>query len=153
MALFDPAEGPPVIRHPGSYNANPVSLSAAATTLELLTPEAVSVLNARGASLRRRIADTLSAAGVTADVTGLGSLFAIHFTDGPVRDFPSAARADAAVRHRLFLGLYNQGVLVDPRGVGCASLATGDAEIDRFAERLESVLARLASRGPVPTAS
>jgi glutamate-1-semialdehyde 2,1-aminomutase len=153
MALFDPAKGPPVIRHPGSYNANPVSLIAAATTLELLTPEAVSVLNARGATLRRRIADALSAAGVPADVTGLGSLFAVHFTEGPVKDHPAAAAADAALRHRFFLGLYTQGVLVDPRGVGCASLATGDAEIERFIEGVESVLLRLAALGPVPTAS
>jgi glutamate-1-semialdehyde 2,1-aminomutase len=153
MALFDPAAGPPVIRHPGSYNANPVSLVAAAITLELLTREAVSGLNERGASLRRRIADALSAAGVPADVTGLGSLFAVHFTETPVRDYPTAAGADAELRHRFFLGLYNQGVLVDPRGVGCASLATGDAEIDRFAERLESVLPRLAAPRAVSTAS
>ena len=153
MALFDPATGPPAIRHPGSYNANPVSLIAAATTLELLTREAVSILNARGANLRRRIADALASAGVAADVTGLGSLFAVHFTETPVTDYPSAAGADAGLRHRFFLGLYNQGVLVDPRGVGCASLATGDAEIDSFVERLESLLPRLAAPRPVPTAS
>ena len=37
MALFDPSQGPPAIPHPGSYNANPVSLAAGLATLELLT--------------------------------------------------------------------------------------------------------------------
>lgn len=46
-----------------------------------------------------------------------------------------------------------EGVLVDPRGGGCASLATGDAEIDRFVERLESLRPRPAALGPVRTAS
>ena len=32
MALFDPSRGPPAIPHPGSYNANPVSLAAGLAT-------------------------------------------------------------------------------------------------------------------------
>jgi len=55
MAMFDPSRGRPQIPHPGSYNANPMSLVAGATTLELLTGEAIRLLNFRGESLRRQI--------------------------------------------------------------------------------------------------
>ena len=48
MALFDPSRGPPAIPHPGSYNANPVSLAAGLASMELLTREAVARLNADG---------------------------------------------------------------------------------------------------------
>ena len=56
MALFDPSRGPPAIPHPGSHNANPVSLAAGLATLELLTREAVERLNATGERVRNGLA-------------------------------------------------------------------------------------------------
>jgi glutamate-1-semialdehyde aminotransferase len=41
------------------------------------------------------------------------------------------------------LALFNEGTLIDPRGGGSLSTACGDAEVDRFIEALEAVLARL----------
>jgi glutamate-1-semialdehyde 2,1-aminomutase len=84
-------------------------------------------------------------AGVPAQVTGLGSLFAIHLTSQPVRSYRDTMRADADLRHRIFLGLFEEGVLIDPRGVGCVSAAIGDAEINRFVGALRAVLRRLAT--------
>jgi len=143
MELFDPSRGPPVIPHPGSYNANPVSLAAGLATMELLTREAVEQLNAAGERLRTALDQVFAEAGVPASITGLGSLFGIHLTEGPVRTIRDAARADASLRHRIFLGLYVEGILIDPRGVGTLSTAIGDAEIDEFLAALRSVLSRL----------
>jgi glutamate-1-semialdehyde 2,1-aminomutase len=145
MAMFDPSRRRPQIPHPGSYNANPISLVAGATTLELLTDEAVRLLNLRGESLREQIRMVSEDAGVPAQVTGLGSLFAIHLTSQPVRSYRDTMRADADLRHRIFLGLFEEGVLIDPRGVGCVSAAIGDAEIGRFVGALRAVLRRLAT--------
>lgn len=144
MALFDPSRGRPAVPHPGSYNANPISLVAGATTLELLTPEAIALLNQRGETLRDRLRSVLREAGVAAQVTGLGSLFAIHLTPHPVRNARDAMLADEGLRHRIFLGLYNEGVLIDPRGVGTISTAIGDAEVERFTDALRTVLGGVA---------
>lgn len=149
MALFDPTRGRPLIPHPGSLNANPVSLVAGSTTLEILDEEAIGLLNERGDELRARVRDVFADAHVDVQVTGLGSLFALHLTSRPVRAYRDALAEDAALRHRLFLGLFNHGVLIDPRGVGCLSLATGEAEIDRFIDALRSAVAGLADREPV----
>lgn len=143
MALFDPSRGPPVIPHPGSYNANPVSLAAGLATLELLTREAIARLNRIGNRVRVGLAQVFAESGVPATVTGLGSLFGIHMTRGPVRTIRDAARADAALRHRLFLGLYAEGVLLDPRGAGTLSTAIGPAEIEEFLRAAAAVVARL----------
>jgi glutamate-1-semialdehyde 2,1-aminomutase len=143
MALFDPSHGPPVIPHPGSYNANPVSLGAGLATLELLTRDAVARLNAMGDRLRSGLVAVFAEAGIPVSVSGLGSLFGIHLTEGPVRTIRDAARADADLRHRIFLGLYLEGVLIDPRGVGTVSTAIGDAELEEFLAALRTVLARL----------
>lgn len=145
MAMFDPSRGRPKIPHPGSYNANPVSLVAGAATLDLLTNEVVGLLNLRGEYLRSRIREAFEDAGIVVQVTGLGSLFAIHLTSRPVRSYRDTIGAEADLRHRIFLGLFGEGVLIDPRGVGCVSAAVGEAEIERFVDSLQTVLRALAS--------
>jgi glutamate-1-semialdehyde 2,1-aminomutase len=144
MAMFDPSRGRLQIPHPGSYNANPISLVAGATTLELLTDDVVQLLNLRGETLRRQISTAFEDAGLPAQVTGFGSLFAIHLTAQPVKSYRDTMRADADLRHRIFLSLFNEGVLIDPRGVGCVSAAIGEAEIDQFVGALQVVLRTLA---------
>ena len=144
MAMFDPSHGRPRIPHPGSYNANPISLVAGETTLGLLTGEAIRLLNRRGESLRQQIRMAFEDAGLPAQVTGLGSLFAVHLTSQPVKSYRDTMGADSDLRHRIFLGLFKEGVLIDPRGVGCASVAIGEAEIDYFVDALRTVLRTLA---------
>ncbi len=145
MAMFDPSHGGrPQIPHPGSYNANPVSLVAGATTLELLTGEAIQELNLRGESLRHQIRLAFEDVDRPMQVTGLGSLFAIHLTSQPVKRYRDTLGANADLRHRVFLGLFKEGVLIDPRGVGCVSAAIGEAEIDQFVGALRAVLRTLA---------
>jgi glutamate-1-semialdehyde 2,1-aminomutase len=143
MAMFDPSRGRPRIPHPGSFNANPVSLVAGATTLELLTNEVVRLLNLRGEYLRRQIRETFEEFGLPAQVTGLGSLFAVHLTSQPVKSYRDTIGADADLRHRMFLSLFKEGVLIDPRGVGSVSMAIGEAEIDQFVDALRTVLRTL----------
>jgi glutamate-1-semialdehyde 2,1-aminomutase len=144
MAVFDPSAGPPAVPHPGSYNANPLCLAAAGATLDVLDRDAVKALNHRGDEVRSGAARALAAAGLPACVTGLGSLFAVHFTEGPVRSYRDAVQGDAAMRLRFFLGLFAEGVLVDPRGVGCVSLAIGDAEVEALVAAVRAVSGRLA---------
>ena len=137
MALFDPTAGRPAVPHPGSYNANPMSLAAGAATLELLTPEAIARINDLGDRLRAALQRIMDGR-VPARVTGLGSLFGIH---------PAGAPGDAAeVRRRLYLGLYNRGVLIDPRGVGTISTVLGEDELACLLEAAEEVVSGMARR-------
>jgi glutamate-1-semialdehyde 2,1-aminomutase len=143
MAMFDPSHGRPAIPHPGSYNANPISMVAGTVTLELLTAEAIEGLNARGAALREDMEAAFADAGIPAQITGLGSLFAIHLTGQAVRSYRDTLESAADLRHQIFLGLYNEGILIDPRGVGNVSTVIGDAEIASFGVALRSVLGRV----------
>lgn len=144
MELFDPSRGPPAIPHPGSYNANPIGLVAGAATLELLTPSVIEQLNSRGQAVRAMLAAVFAEAGISAQITGLGSLFAIHLTDQPVRSYRDTLGSRTALRHEIFLGLYNEGVLIDPRGVGNLSTVIAEAEIRKLESALHRVLSRLA---------
>ena len=143
MTMFDPSRGNPQVPHPGSYNANPVSLVAGVSVLESLTAEVIRLLNSRGESLRHQMRAAFDDASLPVQITGLGSLFAIHLTSRPVESYRGAMHADASLRHRTFLGLFNEGILIDPRGVGCISVAIGETEIARFIDTLRSVLRKL----------
>jgi glutamate-1-semialdehyde 2,1-aminomutase len=143
MALFDPSQGRPPIPHPGSHNANPIGMVAGAVTLELLTPRAIELLNTKGAMVRQALAAAFADAGIAAQITGLGSLFAIHLTGRPVRSYRDTLGSDTELRHQIFLGLFNEGVQIDPRGVGNVSTAIGRDEISRLGVALRSILSRL----------
>jgi glutamate-1-semialdehyde 2,1-aminomutase len=142
MALFDPSQGNPAIPHPGSYNANPIGMTAGAVTLELLTPTAIEELNEKGAVVRQDLEIAFAEVGVAAQITGLGSLFAIHIIGHPVRSYRDTVGSDTVLRHRLFLGLFNEGVQIDPRGVGNVSTVIGQDEIHQLAAAVRSVLKR-----------
>ena len=140
MDLFDPTNGRPAIHHGGSFNANPLSLVAGATTLEQLTPKEYRRLAELGAQLRGKLEDLFAETEVEAQVTGIGSLFAFHFTGQPVKNYRDAQAGDAAMRHQVLIGMINQGVVIDPRGAGSLSFCIGDEEIDTFIGSLRSVL-------------
>jgi len=142
MSLFDPSRHAPAIPHPGSLNANPVSLTAGVAALRLLDAASMERINRLGAQLREGLQACFDERGVAARVTGLGSLFGIHFADDPVTSYRQVMRADTGRRHLLFLGLLNEGMVLDPRGVGCVSTVMGEAEVTDFIEAAGRVLDR-----------
>jgi glutamate-1-semialdehyde 2,1-aminomutase len=145
MAMFDPSSGRLLIPHPGSHNANPIGMVAGTATLELLTRPALDQLNARAETLRAELTLAFTEAGIPVQITGLGSLFAMHLTDQPVRSYRDTLEVPGDLRHQIFLGLFNEGILIDPRGVGNMSTALGAEHIQQFGGALRIVLGRLIS--------
>ena len=145
MAMFDPSSGRLLIPHPGSHNANPIGMVAGTATLELLTRPALDQLNARAETLRAELTLAFTEAGIPVQITGLGSLFAMHLTDQPVRSYRDTLEVPGDLRHQIFLGLFNEGILIDPRGVGNMSTALGAEHIQQFGGALRTVLGRLIS--------
>lgn len=87
----------------------------------------------------RQVCDELE---VAAQVTGLGSLFGIHLTDQPVRNYRDIAAGNSGLRGQVFLGLLNEGVLVAPNLVGALSTAITKIEMDAFVDTFKRVLER-----------
>jgi glutamate-1-semialdehyde aminotransferase len=77
-----------------------------------------------------------------AQVTGLGSLFWLHWTTEALTDYRSTRPKDAEMALRVFVGLINEGILLTQRGLGACSLAMNDEDADRFVNALARVLAR-----------
>jgi glutamate-1-semialdehyde 2,1-aminomutase len=142
MAAYDPRRGGARISHGGTFNANPVTMAAGAATLNALTPEAYTRLDALGERLRGGVTRLLTATRRRGQVTGVGSLFCLHWTSGPLTDYRSSRPKDPEAPARVFLGLLNEGILLTQRGLGACSLAMTDEDIDRFINALARVLAR-----------
>lgn len=141
MALYDPTGGPKV-SHAGTFNANPVTMLAGAVTLEQLTPDVYRRLAELTEELRRGIRRVCSELEVPVQVTGLGSLFGVHFTHRPVRNYRDIAAGDAGLKEQVFLGLMNEGILMAPNLVGALSTAIAENEITTFVDAFKRVLKR-----------
>jgi len=142
MDFYDPRKGGARISHGGTFNANPVTMAAGLATMNALTPDAYARLEALGERLRGGIARLLAATRRRGQVTGLGSLFWLHWTSEALTDYRSARPKDGETPQRLFLGLLNEGILLTQRGLGACSLAMTDEDVDRFINALARVLAR-----------
>ena len=141
MELYDPTKGPKV-SHAGTFNANPVTMVAGAVTLENLTPDVYRDLAELTELLRQGIRRVCSDLEVPVQVTGLGSLFGIHFTGQPIVNYRDIAAEDAALRGQVFLGLMNEGILMASNLVGGLSTALGEEEVNTFVGALQTILER-----------
>ena len=143
MDLYDPSQtGGPRVAHAGTFNANPMTMLAGAATLDELTPEVYQKLEEMTDYLRSEILKVGAELEVPIQVTGLGSLFGIHFTSEELVGYRDIAAEDSAFRHKVFLGLLNEGILMASNLVGAVSTEIGKTEIDTFTAALRRVLER-----------
>jgi len=142
MDFYDPRKSGARISHGGTFNANPVTMAAGIATLNALTPEAYARLDALGERLRGGVTRLLAATRRRGQVTGVGSLFWLHWTTESLSDYRSAKAKDSGAAMRVFLGLLNEGILMTQRGLGACSLAMTDEDVDRFINALARVNAR-----------
>jgi glutamate-1-semialdehyde 2,1-aminomutase len=145
MAVFDHTRGPRV-HHGGTFNGNPVSMTAGLATLRKMTPAAFARLDRLGEALREKLRALLGRRSVPARVYGRGSLFCVRLTEEPLRDWRSLTRH---VRSQPLYGqicheMLARGIVVSPRGIiGCLSTPMDEAELDAFVAALDGSLAAL----------
>ena len=138
MALLDPRL-PNSIPHGGTYNGHPLGMVAGLATLKELTPEVYADLNRKGEWVRGRLREVFDAHDIAAQVTGIGSLFNIHFTSVPVRDHRSMRTSNPQMLRDLFLGLINHGVLMAPRAMGALSTPMTQEDLQAFVDAVDAV--------------
>ena len=140
MDLLDPRRSPNLAQG-GTYNGNPLGMAAGVAAMKELTPDVYEDLNRKGARVKDQLSEIFASHGVAAQVNGVASLLAIHFTATPVTDYRSKATADEGMTRDFFLGLVNHGVLMAPRAMGALSTPMGEAEIQRFVDAVDAVVA------------
>ena len=142
MELFDPTSGA-AIPHAGTFNANPVTMAAGEVVMNHLTPEVYDRMNALGGELRAKLSAVFDEFEVPAQVTGIGSLFGIHFTPGEIRDYRSVVNSDQTMRKALFTGLLNEGILLQTGTAGAMNSLTTTDDIDSLVDATRRVVERV----------
>ena len=140
MGLFDPGR-PGALPHAGTFNNNVISMAAGHAGLtRAYPPETAEWHTARGDRLRGELARTFRAAGAPFQVTGVGSLLAVHATTAPVRRLSDLSGSDPRLVELLFLDLLELGYYIAPRGYMALSLALTAGQLAGFVEAVGQVL-------------
>ncbi|HSM79204.1 MAG TPA: aspartate aminotransferase family protein [Bryobacteraceae bacterium] len=145
MAVFD-HRAPHYVHHGGTFNANPVTMTAGLETMRQMTPGAFARLNALGDYLRDRLTASVRDLGVPIQVCGKGSLFVGHLSAEPLTDYRSMrgfSRTNPAYAE-LCHKMLKRGFLTSTRGIfGCLSTPMTEAELDGFVEAVVASLREL----------
>ena len=144
MEQFDPRHKD-AIPHSGTFNANPLTMAAGEATLRGLTPDVYERLDRLGGQLRAKLQAVLDEIGVRAVVTGVASLFAIHFGIDQVRDYRSKLKGDSAAASAVFTGLLNEGILLQHGCAGSLSTLTTESDVDTLVNAVRRVVQRTAA--------
>ena len=128
------------IFHSGTFTGNPVSLAAGMAVLDVLEREPVlEHIDWLGGRLRATLQEVLDSHGL-GHMTGVGSIFQLHFTKAPPRNRREILAGDLALLSAVLLGLCAHGILWPPVHPGVLAYAHTESDIDRTASALQTVL-------------
>ena len=137
MERFDPRR-PDAFQHAGTFNNNVLTMNAGLVGLtEIYTPERAFALNTFGDRLRERLNGIARWRGLAMQFTGLGSMLAVHMTDGPIRSQEDAERGNAALRDLFYFDLLARGIWFAKRGMFALSIALEEPDGDKLIEAVE----------------
>lgn len=127
LSAFDPREEEHIF-HGGSFNGNRLSATAGLVAIRDLDRQAIDAMDRRCTTLRQGIEQKAAALGIGVDVSGVGSVAGISFTEDCVRheEAPSALGLSALFQ----LACLNAGVSLQPGGLIALSTAIDDDAID-----------------------
>ncbi|GAC1586538.1 MAG: glutamate-1-semialdehyde 2,1-aminomutase [Candidatus Velthaea sp.] len=143
MAALSP-EGP--VYQAGTLSGNPLAMAAGIATLRALRDDAIYLrLERIGSQLIGGLEAVFTRHGVPHTTARAGSMFGFFFTDGPVRDLPSAKSADTGLFGKFFHGMLDRGIYLAPSQfeAGFISAAHTEAHVDRTLRAADETLAAL----------
>ena len=128
--------------HSGTFSANPITLTAGLTAMELFTPDEVQRLNQLGQLARDGITDVIDRLGVGASVTGAGSMFRIHMQPTAPRHYRDTyPSSEEAAQLKQFLdALLDAGILLIYSCTGAISTPMRDTEIEQLVASVDTAL-------------
>jgi glutamate-1-semialdehyde 2,1-aminomutase len=140
MSRFDPRRAD-AWAHAGTFNNNVLTMAAGVAAMSsVYTPEAAEQLTAHGDCLRDRLNTIGRQRGLPVQVTGAGSILAMHFQTKPIRRPADAKETPAEVRGLFHLEMLRSGYYLARRGFISLSLPLVTADYDGFTAAFEGFL-------------
>jgi len=141
MQLFNPEAHK--VYHAGTLNANPITATAGVATMEQLNAELINKINKLGESFAEGVRAIFKKLNIKGQVTGMGSLQNIHFSDQPVVNGKSAREANKDLLHLFYLAMQERGMFSAARGLYVMSTPMTPKEIDAAVKAVDDVVTEL----------
>nr|WP_240613598.1 aspartate aminotransferase family protein [Pueribacillus theae] len=104
-----------VMFHSGTYNGHPIVLAAGMATIEVLEePGTMEELLRKSNNLRKELEKLYNKYNLSMKTIGMGSIFNLVFTDGPVKNYRDMAKADLELRKKIDYELLHRGIYTKP---------------------------------------
>lgn len=131
----------------GTLSGNPVAVAAGLATLSILREERgiYEELERKASRLEAGTRQALAEAGLTAHPQRVGAMHCLYFTEQPVADWESAARADVKRFRAYFHAMLDEGIYLAPSQfeAGFLSAAHTDEDLDRTIEAMRRAFTRI----------
>jgi len=114
----------------GTFNGNPISVTAGLATLKQLNHNFYSEMNLKGEKLRKGINDILEENNLNYQAVGLSSMFQIYFTKKDVWNYEDAKTAQIDKFTHYFHSLLNNGIFIPPSQFECCFLSIMHSDND-----------------------
>ncbi len=139
MNVMNPLVDRVLFPHSGTFSANPVTMTAGLTAMELFDRPAVDRVNTLARRGMKGIEEAIERTGVAACVTGGGSMFRVHMKNHPPHNYREAfTTPEESKKLKLLLDhLFDQGFLMINTCSATTSTAMGEAEIDGLVAAME----------------
>lgn len=140
MDVMNPLAEKVLFPHSGTFSANPVTMTAGLAAMELFDEAAVARVNALAKRAIEGVEEAIRATGMTACVTGGGSMLRVHLKERPPRNYREAFMTPEENRRlKLLLDhLFDEGFLMINTCSATISTPMGESEIDALVAALES---------------
>ena len=140
LALLDPADMK--IYHTGTYNANPITMTAGAVAVRELTGQKIASMDDLCEDLKRGLEHAAGKAGLPIVISHYGSVMNLYFTT--VMPESAMARDDDDLLERFHLASLNQGLFLAPRGMIAMSTIMTRGTVAEILERADAAFAEVA---------
>ncbi len=132
MKVLDPTEPKVLLPHSGTFSANPITMTAGFSAMKEFDQLAVNKLNDLAIYAKEEISKAIKDVGISACVTGAGSMFRVHLKPEPPKNYREAYvdKREGALITKLLDHLFDNGVMLINTCSATLSTAMGKKEID-----------------------
>lgn len=126
----------------GTFNGNPVSVTAGISTLNQLDITFYKKMHDKGDYLRNNISEIIEDLNLNINLAGLSSMFQIYFNPNPVLNYEIAKQSDSDRFLIYFRELMKNGVFIPPSQFECnfISITHSTADLDKISVAIEKSL-------------
>lgn len=130
----------PRISHPGTFNDHKIAMAAGLATLNELNAAAYEHLEEVGQRIRNGLGQLSRDLGIQARVTGIGSIFHIHFTDKEITDMSSASRGSPLLIRCYDIHMANRGINLAKAHSNFCSTPLTNRDVDQTLAAVQDTL-------------